>query len=286
MRIWWTALTWAAGATLLSCGDSGEGESELLIALSAEQSISRGLDPGADVDNTVDQCQVRYDKYLVALGNVKVSRTSDGASATLPQVYIADMLQVGEHFPLGSLGKVASGQWDQFSFETPVASATSSALTGVLPEDAARIRERGLTYVIEGRVSCPEKSVTFSLELAAPTAYERCSIDGEPGIAVREGGTTPAKITLHGDHLWFNTLSAGEEMTVQRRAAWLLRADKNGDGAVDNGELSALPAEQAFPRSEYEISGATITNALEFARAQLSTQGHLNGEGDCVPRPL
>src|SRR5690606_3692612 len=102
------------------------------------------------------------------------------------------------------------------------------------------------------------------------------------------GGTSTATVTLHGDHLWFDSLPSATEGTVNRRAAWILHADPDGDGMVDTADLAAVPAEVAFPSSlGYSLTGAKdiiITNALDFVRAQLSTQGHLNGEGECLWR--
>jgi hypothetical protein len=198
------------------------------------------------------------------------------------------MKQVGEQgLELVSLTGLASGQWDSFGFETPAAGSGVSPLGTVNPADVAQMSEKGLTYWIEGVAQCPERSVSFSFQVAVPTVFSECEGDGEPGVSVSGGATSTATITLHGDHLWFDSLPSASEGTVMRRAAWLLKADSDGDGKVSTADLANVRADDAFPSSlGYNLSGAPIANALDFVRAQLATQGHLNGEGECQWRAL
>lgn len=271
-------------AVCWACGDEAHGPGRVRIQLAAEETITDGLTRGVGEESTED-CDVSYSKYLVAIGRVQLTRTAPPATRTLDAVYIADMIRVGEQgLTLGELDDLATGQWDQFSFETPVAGPEAQALPGVLPEDERAMKEGGLTYWVEGRVSCPEKAVGFSFQVASPVRYESCQNDGEPGIAISEGGTSTASITLHGDHLWFDSLSVGGEGSVRRRAAWILAADADGDGTVVTSELVSARADTLFTSAAgYNLSGANIANAFDFVKAQLGTQGHLNGEGDCVP---
>lgn len=280
-----TYVPFAAIGLALACGDGEGGSGSLRVQLSAEESITSGLASGADPEQTRD-CAVAYDKYLVAIGRVKLARGGEmrGSDA----VYVADLKQVGTQGPeIASFPDLPSGQWERFEYETPAAAAGALPLGTLAPGDLDVMVAKGLTYWIEGSVSCPERSVRFTFQVAVPTRYYECESDGEPGVAVGGGGASTALLTLHGDHLWFDALPNGSEGTVMRRAGWILKADADGDGRVVTEDLSAVRAEEAFPSAlGYNLGGASISNALDFVRAQLGTQGHLNGEGECQWAPL
>lgn len=272
--------------SLAACGaESGRGQLRVLLA--AEETISEGLQAGPGPEDTKD-FGVTYTKYLAVIGAVKVARTGPARALAMTGVFIADMRQVGqEGVQLASFDDVQAGQWDQLSFATPVALPGSQALAGTTDADAQLMIEKQWTYWIEGTVNRPGKPVSFVLQLAVPTLYTDCESNGQPGVSVSEGGASSATITLHGDHLWFDSLVAGYESTVVRRTQWLVDADTDGDGKVVTEDLAQLPAETAFPTAQgYNLSGGSIPirNALDFVRAQLATQGHLNGEGECQPQ--
>jgi hypothetical protein len=91
-------------------------------------------------------------------------------------------------------------------------------------------------------------------------------------------------VTLHGDHLFFDAFPTGDEGTIMRRAQWLANADLDGDANVTAAELQAASASDLFPASLYSLTGALVpvSTAFDFVRAQLATQGHFQGEGECV----
>ena len=152
------------------------------------------------------------------------------------------------------------------------------------------------TYLLEGTItradgeSCPPgggcrpaSSIAFRFGADAPTAFGPCEAeDGLPGIIVTESGTTVA-IDIHGDHVFFDAFPTGAEV-IERRAQWLANADVDGDDRVTTDELAAIEAADLFPPDTYNLAGAPIEldHALDFVRAQLATQGHFQGEGECA----
>lgn len=272
----------AAIGLALACGDGEGGSGSLRVQISAEETITSGLTSGAGPEQTRD-CGVSYDKYVVAIGRVKLASARQGELRESAAVYVVDLKQVGAQGPeIATFPDLPSGQWARFEYETPIAVAGALPLGTLAPGDLEVMVQKGLTYWIEGSVSCPERTVRFSFQVAAPTRYYECESDGEPGVSVGGGGASTALVTLHGDHLWFDALPNGSEGTVMRRAGWILKADADGDGRVVTEDLSAVRAEDAFPSAlGYNLGGASISNALDFVRAQLGTQGHLNGEGEC-----
>jgi hypothetical protein len=253
------------------------------VDLVAEETIVNGLTAGPNEDDTRDY-GVQYSKYMVVVGRTTIGNSSAHETRSDPDAYIADLRQVGTTgLTMITFDDLRSGQWDQFGYQTPIAQAGFRALGGVSAADAQLMIDQKLTYWIEGVVQA-EKPVSFVFKVGDDALYTDCENDGEPGIAVTEGRTTTAQVTLHGDHLWFDSLVRGDESTVVRRAAWLVKADKDGDGKVSSDDLKSVKAEEVFPTSQgYNLSNARpIVTAYDFIVAQLASQGHLNGEGECV----
>ncbi len=276
-------------AALASCDDGGAaGQGRVRILLSAEDSITEGLRQGPAVEDTRDFA-VRFSKYLVTVGRVTMGRSRDKRTAELDQVFVVDATQVGsEGLELGVIDDLRAGEWDKFGFETPRAGEDAQRMAGVSEQDFSEMVREGYTYWIEGEVERPEAQggpVTFAIKAAVPTRYSDCEHDGEPGVSVVADGSESATITLHGDHIFFNTFLTGSEANIERLAGYLVEADRDGDGHVDERELMALDATRAFTRTRgYSLDGAPVLvdNGFDFVRAQLATQGHYQGEGECI----
>jgi hypothetical protein len=112
-----------------------------------------------------------------------------------------------------------------------------------------------------------------------------CSIDDLPGVSVPEGSRNSVSITLHGDHPFFNGFPAADEGGVERLAQWLADCDLDLDGTVTQDELEQVQiADLAAMDERYHWEGSPITveTAWDYVRAQLKTQGHMDGEGECA----
>lgn len=271
-----------------SCGDDGGGPGTLRVDLVAEVTITDGLKSGPGEEDTRDY-GVTYSKFLVAAGHVKLAQTRSGAQRSDASAYIADLRALGPTgLTMTTFEDLPSGQWDQFGYETPLATAGFQKLGPVSDADAQAMIDQQLTYWIEGTVQSP-KPVNFVFKVPVGSLFSECERDGEPGVAIGAGRTTTAALTIHGDHVWFDTVVRGGESTVNRRTSWLVNSDKDGDGMVTSDDLKSVKAEQVFPTSEgYNLSGGVvpIATAYDFIRAQLASQGHLDGEGECVTTPL
>ena len=181
--------------------------------------------------------------------------------------------------------------------------------------DAALMAQNGWTYFIEGALSkgdgrsCPPAAlaasgeasadgmnaggdpcyaapqVSFSIGAEAETEYGPCEIDEVSGFSITEGGTQTVAATIHGDHIFFNGFPEGDEGGVSRLAQWLADSDLDLDGAVSNEELAKIaPADLSELDARYQLGGSPIKplNTMEtYVRAQLKTQGHFQGEGEC-----
>jgi len=280
----------ALGLAACDNGSSEGGAGKLRVVLAAEATITGGLDQGSASDDTRDY-DVRFSKYLIAVGNVKLGKSSAGSQASLPNVYVADLQQVGEQgVELGTIEDLESGQWDEFGYATPRATGSAKAVGGADPADVAEMSANGWTYWIEGKVLRDDSQggpVSFVIQTAVDTVFSNCEVDGEPGVSLVAGGSSTATLTIHGDHLFFNTFPSGSEGSIQRLAGWVFQADADADGKVTTEELSQLDATEVFTSTAgYSLDGKPkgleINTALDFVRAQLSTQGHASGEGECI----
>lgn len=270
------------------CGEGGGGEGTVRISLRAEQTITEGLSTGGDVQNSKDYA-VSYSKYIVAVGHIQLGR-SRGGEVESEDVHVVDLTRVGEQgVEIAKFDSLRAGEWSEFAFETPAADRDAVALE-VDAADAELMREQGWTYWIEGTVERPAASggpVDFVIQTTVATHFHDCERDGKFGLTVVAGQTATGDITLHGDHLWFNSFPTGTEGSVERRAAWLPQADIDGDGKVSTEDLAKLDATEVFTTElGYSLDGGpeeiVIESALDFVRAQLATQGHFRGEGECI----
>ena len=130
-------------------------------------------------------------------------------------------------------------------------------------------------------------AVSFVVGANADTHYGPCKVDEVPGFAVTANGTTTVAMTLHGDHIFFNGFPEGSEGGVTRLAQWLADCDLDLDGTVTAAELQAImPAQLPEIDERFQLGGSPITpldtmSMYTYFRAQLKTQGHFQGEGEC-----
>jgi len=272
-----------------------------------------------------DGWAVDFDKYIATVGKVKLELVADaGKTVTDDNVYVVDLTKIDPDGLKGlwTFEDLAVGRW---TFNYYSLNATSSATRhedSVSEVDFEKMKTGGYSYLIEGKItktggqSCPPaahatpgtktsngktsalgdpcydatETISFAFSAPAETGYGPCEIDEVPGVAISADSTTTAAMSIHGDHIVFNGFPEGDEAEVIRRAQWIADCDLNLDGMVDNEELKAIPFEELaeIDNTRYDISGARIplTTVYEYLKAQLLTQGHFQGEGECPPLSL
>lgn len=296
-------------------GDAGRGDLRVLVE--AEDVILDGLDPGEGVESIRDGWAVRFDQYIVALGPIGVS-TNMSPWITGDEVHVIDLTAIpaaGES--LWTLSGLQEGRWE-FFYSTSSALIGDGALRHptVSEDDFAWMDAEALTYLIRGTIeqaggkSCPPASlatppdgavadgsnaagdpcyaapmVAFEIAANAATQFGPCEVDEVPGFGVTAGNETSVAITIHGDHLFFNGFPEGAEGGVMRLAQWLADCDLDLDGNVTRAELEAIsPSDLVEIDDRYQLGGSPLsplTNMWTYVRAQLKTQGHFQGEGEC-----
>lgn len=287
---------WATCAALLVAACDGVTTSDLTVLLDAEDSITEGLDPGTEPENVVDDWTVRFSKYVMSIGDLRFERTATSSALGSGEVTVVDLAALpASGVELTRFEMVSVGRWDVFEYAVVRPSDGARPHESVSGEDFEAMIENGWTHLIEGTLespsgqSCPPDEacrpaprLSFRFAASVETRFGPCQAeDGLAGVTITAGGGI-ASITIHGDHVFFDRFPSGAEV-VRRRAQWLADADTDGDDAVTPEELMAIDAAALFPSATYDLAGAgiPIETAWDFVRAQLSTQGHFQGEGEC-----
>lgn len=289
-------------------------DGSLTVLLESEDVIVDGLEAGESAENIRDGWNVTFDKYVVVVGDVDLHFSSDESmEAEAEDIFAVDLTKVpSSGLELWGFDDLKAGRWE-FNYSTSGGAHGALRDDSVSRNDFDEMVDNDWTYLIEGELSneegqsCPPASlvepgnnesngnesggnecydaarVQFAFGATAMAGYGPCEIDEVPGVSVPSGGTQTVAITIHGDHIFFNGFPEGNEGGVRREAQWLADCDLNLDGMVTQEELEAITPAQLPAVEDFQMGGAPIepTNMYEYIRAQLKTQGHYQGEGEC-----
>lgn len=298
----------AVAVALAGCG--GETSTgALTVQLEAEETISGGLAAGTADEDVVDGWSVTFEQYVIAIGEIELEGGGDEPFHA-DTVLVVDLAEVpASGLELARIDAIPAGLWPQIFFATPLATADAARHASVPQADFDRMVAEGCTYLIRGTLESPDgerciggdatmctavASIAFDLCVPAETHFGPCETDtGIEGVTIAGNNTTAVNLTIHGDHLFFNGFPAGAEGTVARRAQWLADADVDADGTVTRADLESitgasalgrlLPADagDGLPGFDLAASPIPLASAWDYVRAQLKTQGHFQGEGEC-----
>ncbi|MEM7437907.1 MAG: hypothetical protein AAF436_22355 [Myxococcota bacterium] len=277
------------GGTGGTGGSTGDGN--VTININPEDTITNGIEScaGSDEEECIsDGYSVSFSKYIITVGFVDMAQV-DGANPQMSNaVAVAEFTNLSEAgSTLTEFNGIPIGQYTEFAYQTPLLTEDAENINGVSEDDLNNMRDNNLTYIIEGQITSDDTGDTldFLIEANVESFYTGCGEEGgEAGINVSTSGTD--QITMHGDHVFFNGFPA-DESGVQRLAEWMwLVDDTNSDGVLTQVDFeAATDLGTLYPSPPYSDLNAgpagTLTNAWDFVRSQLGTQGHLNGEGEC-----
>lgn len=283
------ALSPVASGCSSDSSTSGSGTVQIFVV--PEASITDGIDPGTGPENIRDGWRITYDRYLVAIGNFRATRSDTGARIGDPTIYVLDLKSAPTSgYVVRELQGVAAVRWDKFGYDTPVATPGAIALPPTKASDAAWMSDHGYSIYYEGSGEKDGRKITFKWGFAAPTAYDDCaSADGAPGFAVPAGGTVQIKPTLHGDHQYFDNVTQGVEIT-RRLAQWLAICDADANDDLTLDELKRCDVVKALPQPPYDLTGVRDEDAsgrlsvYDYVVSQMRTFGDYQGDGECPTR--
>ncbi len=299
----------------LACGDDVDSaRGSLNVLLEAEDAVIDGLLPGDGTEDVRDGWSVTFDKYIVTIGEIGVQLSSDRhVAVAASELFTVDMTRVpAAGLRLWEIDELRAGRWE---FNYALGSADRATRhRSVGSSDFDDMVDSGWTYYVEGTLtkqqgeSCPParlatpgdkqpngntsgendcyatERISFVFGAQTEVSFGPCEIDGIPGFSVPAGGAQTVAATIHGDHLFFNGFPEGSEGGVDRRAQWLADCDLDLDGNVTLSELESIAPAQLPALESYQLGGAPLepVNMYAYVRAQLLTQGHFQGEGECA----
>jgi len=223
------------GLACLALGACAEGEGTLRVTAYGEEFIEEGI--GAD--DMSDGWAVSFERFEVSLSDVEVA----GTAIDVPSTVDVAQASGGEGHELGS-AVVTEGDYGDARFVINRIEVDGSALLG-------------------------SETKTFSWVFDGATAYEAC----DARTSVSDGGVGTFQITIHADHLFYDSLVSEEPQVVFQPMA---DADADDDGEITREELSMSDIGSFDPGSE-----GGVEDLWAWLVASTRTIGHADGEGHC-----
>ncbi|MDX9722583.1 MAG: hypothetical protein RBU37_17685 [Myxococcota bacterium] len=291
-------------ALLLSTGCTSEdeaGSGALSIAVGGGAAVREGFphDEGAVRFEFADGWTLQFSKYIVSVGNVTLSSGAGKTVASWPHVMLMDLTTS----PTASLdlalleGVPALRHEIAFDVRPPDADTT---LSEVDEADAALMRERGWSLLAEGSAVHPTHgTVRFRLGLPLARHYYNCinGKDQTQGIAIEANKTTGVFIYAHAIHIFWDTLSTGDEdLRFEAFAAMrgdddlvteeeLEEQDLNNLRGIDGQRLLDQDGSPVFYNDNGLLRPGEQT-LYHFVLQAFRSSAHFNGVGLCSDSAL
>lgn len=232
-----TRRAWPLGlaCAVAACGPSEDGE--VRITAYGESFIEDGI-PAAEMD---DAWAVRFDRFVLTFDDVVVGG-----------VTIRPAEPVDLSVSTGGDGHLLA------SARVPAGTHTAGRYTVARVDLSGSATKNGLT-----------KTFTWSFE--RPAEY----VDCETTTVVDGGKIATFEITIHADHLFYDSL-VSEQPQVLFQA--LADADANLDGEITPEELRRTGI------GAYDPGNTNVIHLWDWLAAQYRTIGHVDGEGHCNVR--
>ncbi len=250
---------------IFGCGDPAPGTLEIRIY--GEGFIEEGI-PAAELS---DGWAVKFDRFLVGVSDVKAARGHGAPDLTDAQQRIFDVAtpSMGKG-ALVATAMVPGGAFNHVSYRIKPATAGAMAAPGLVAGALDGMVAAGEAVRVEGKATKDGKTVSFAWGFKASVFHRECR-----GTAKVDGGSAATQITIHGDHLFYDDLFAAEPKVAFDIIA---ASDKDGDGTVTAAELAGKDISK---EARYQVGSTKITNLWDFISRQVTTVGHIDGEGHC-----
>lgn len=271
------ALFAALGAT--SCG---EGTGTVTVSLWGEDYI-RDVIPAATTTTAgfENGWSLRYTKFLVNLGEVRLTTSTGRVAGTLANFRVYDLHALTGPTTIGTFANVDAVRYDAASFS--LAPVEIGAAGNATAADVQLMQVgRYAIYVDATASKMGAADVRIRWGFRGRTDFSPCSdAAGQAGLAVPTGGTASFQVTVHGDHLFYDDL---ENPDARMRFDAIAGADADGDHEVTLDELSRV-ALTSLPMTQYSAGPVpNVRNLRDFVTYLFATVGHFNGEGHCQER--
>ena len=276
---------------LAGCGDSG-GTGTLEVRLSGEEASREGFPVGTGDDTIAfaDGYTLTFEKVLVSITDVALRDGDDGAALSADPV-VAD-LHLGEPVAWTFEG-VPAQRWPDVRYRYDVPPADARLLEGVDASDVEGMRAAGASLRVTGEASDTEGTAyPFDLLLDISVLNARCEngLDETDGIVIPDNGVVQAELTIHLDHLFFDTYASDDAQlrfepwaAVYDDSSPITLADLASQTIADLRDREGEALRDGTDLVVYDPGTLELeANDLgEYVRAAATTTGHFQGEGHC-----
>lgn len=286
-----TTMLWLSLAWALACGDTGS-TGTLEVRLSGEEASREGFPVGTgdDVIAFADGYTLSFDRVLVSITRLELRDGSETAGLGADPI-VAD-LHLGE--PIAwTFDGVPAQRWPDVRYTYGVPPSDARLLEGVEASDVDAMRAAGASLLVSGEArSTDDEAYPFELLLDIEVLNARCQsgIDETDGVVIPDGAAVRAELTIHLDHLFFDTYAS--EDAELRFEPWA--AVDPGDRPITLADLASQPIADLRDRAGDPLrdDGELVLydpGPLElerndlgaYVRAAATTTGHFQGEGHC-----
>lgn len=286
-------------ASALSIGCSSDpadtaGTGSLAIRVTGEDAAKTGFPVEEDGESIafVDGWSVQFKKFLMSFGAIDLKGADGAVAISSSDKYVVD-LHAGDG-SLPELGALTARRWESFSFQITPPDATTKELGTIDDADVQAMVTGKYNYWIEGTATKGADSIEFAWGLANPTKNANCTngLDDTDGVVIRSNATTEAEITIHVEHLFWDTLgSEGASLRFDAMAA-VAGADKKvttdelaTQGLADLKDSNGMPLKDGAGMAIVYNPGSVPLKSqdlLAFIHASSASMAHFNGEGLCT----
>jgi hypothetical protein len=273
----------------LGCTSSDGTNGTLTVRASGEDAAREGFPVGeGDAEIAfVDGWTVRFDHVLVSIADFSL-RIRGGDDAGLDADPVVADLHLG-NAELWAFDGVPARRWDRVGFRYVPARAGVRAANDVGASALAAMIDNGYSLLVSGTAEKDGREVDFEYGFDFEVAHTRCvnALDDTDGLVVPAGAAAEAEITVHLDHLFFDTYASEDaELRFDPMAAV---APDDGPVTLDDlsvqDNLSDLLGPDGQPLDLAYDSGSAFDpvpeDLREYVIAAATTTGHFNGEGHC-----
>jgi hypothetical protein len=282
------------GGVTAGCDSSSGSSGEVRVELSGEDAAVQGYPVGSGEDQIAfaDGFTLQFEKVLVAIEGFELAGI-DGSQAGLDADAVVADLHLGEPEAWVFAG-VPSRRWEDVRYVYAPPTVESRNVNGVAQADLEAMVDGSYALWIAGTATDGTEEYSFDLRFEDfRVIAEACvnGLDETDGLVVPNNAVVNAQVTVHLDHLFFDTFATDEALL--RFEPWAAVAGEDGVITLEDLEsqsLSDLRDRNGDPLLDgegdpvlYDPGPLSLpaNNLREYVIAAATTTGHFNGEGHC-----
>lgn len=264
------------------------GTGTLRIDVSGEEAAVGGYAAGDIMFR--DGWTMRFDHVFAAVGEVSLEES--GVEFIVDEaIRVVDLAEGDVMY--ATVPGVPAQRWSDFVYHLHTPTASSGRVGRVTADDVMQMVTGGTSLRLVGTAMHPTHGMyTFDVGIPIEAHMSNCvsGRDGTSGLVVPTNGIYETQLTLHLDHLFFD--SARAEEPSLRFDAWaavagpdrhITYAELANQSLADLRGIDGMPLMDGTTPVVYEppATGLPMPNLQAFVYAEALTIGHFEGEGHC-----